>query len=459
MSSQPLATSRPPATSQPAYPESDPPQYPYPQHAYSQPPATSGHSYPQPTDPRYFYPQHDYTQPPTAAQRAINRRKTSRHGRNRVGSSQAEINRALCVPEGSSVVEMQPSAGNRVLEYLMQRNPSVVTASRVSNELPENTAKHDNGVLSHQAQMIDPYPLGCSSPSTMESRHARSNGVPSALEVHYNIHNGIPAQHGGIEPATTHVDSTPASRQAQGTEAPYYPGDSGAPTSHNGVQSLSYPIVPPEKVNDGSYSPTCLQCIQIYQGQNSFHNGTKEVSQYDGQAASRGSLDDQVDIQEISREDWQVANRDNSGRKARPRAQSVARPVQQSGPLRPWTPPVQVQESSVQVQEHSVQVQEPRIPALEPHIQAQAPMFVSGSRLMPIPNWAPGRSAEAQAPELVLGLGMRATNEGGENSPMKRQTSYSLPRFGDTFSAWPFESAPSALPSTSSTGSGTQLRP
>jgi hypothetical protein len=260
---------------------------------------------------------------------------------------------------------MQPSVGNRVLQYLMQHNPSLVAASQVSNEIPKRTARKYKKALSKQVEKPEhPYPPADPSRNRMESIYARSDSVPASLEVHYNTQYGIPAQHGGIEPATGHGNTTLSSQQAQGTEVPYHPGHSSVPTSHNGVKSHSYPIVPPERVhNEPHVSYTCPSYIPESQQQSSFHSGIQDVFRHDGQAVGRGSLAYQADIQEISREDWQVANKGGPGRKAPLEDQSVAGSLQRSGPLRPWTPTTPMNPQPIS--RVSIQMSESEAPSLK----------------------------------------------------------------------------------------------
>ncbi|KAL7788712.1 hypothetical protein V8C37DRAFT_404283 [Trichoderma ceciliae] len=354
------------------------------------------------------------------------------------------------------MVEMQPSSGNRVIQYLMKHNPSMITAPPLSNELSEATAMHYNSVLAWEAQNAGlSYPYGYPSHyDTTGPRTVPSDGVPVSqnvrrMEQYYpNTHSSVPAQPRGVESITTHVINTPASQQSWGTEAAYSHGHSSALAPRNGVQSHSYPVVFPERMNNDSN--VRLLCSPESQPQ---------ITNGNGKGSATASFHN--DIQEVSRQDWQAANDESSGRQVYEMPQSDVFSSFRNKNAPPLT-------SDLSVNPHSISqscVQRNRSKAPSSRVQRSilnepAPTnpqttkkSLSKSQTSPVcgrvqkskpsrgSRITPPPSRDQQPPLYVSGSGIGMTQEQVEHWEEERQNPYCLPSFqdvfGDVISTWP----------------------
>ncbi|KAK6445368.1 hypothetical protein FP744_10001616 [Trichoderma asperellum] len=250
--------------------------------------------------------------------------------RNGGGSSQVSISLIPYAQGGASMLDMQPSDGNSMMDYLMHQDPVSLTATQVSNGTPELYA----GVLQQQAQRIQAaYPYGLASYSMMNPGYAHSDAGPP--DAHYNTPYATPMQYSDMQSFANQINGALVLQQPQHMSAPNYPGHPDVLASHNGVHSQSFPILRSQRPDNELYMSYAHQAsIPGPHLQNSFHQGVQGTSWQDEQAIIRGSLGDQSDIQEVSREVWQAANRMNMGRRAMSRARSMAPPLQQNAPQR-----------------------------------------------------------------------------------------------------------------------------
>ncbi|UKZ84645.1 uncharacterized protein TrAFT101_000545 [Trichoderma asperellum] len=316
-------------SSQSVYSNSLTSQYPYQQDGYS--PALVGvqSAYPQSPQTQHLpdCPNNPYTREPAATQMPMDEAEFFRNGG---GPSQVTIGLIPYAQGGASMLDMQSGEGNTMMDYLMHQDPVSLTAIQVSNGTPELYA----GVLQQQAQRIQAaYPYGLASYPMMNPGYAHSDAGPP--DAHYNTPYAAPMQDSDMQSFANQMNDALALQQPQNMSAPNYPSHPDVLASHNGVHSQSFPILHSQRPDNELYMSYAHQAsIHGPHLQNSFHQGVQGTSWQDEQAIIRGSLGDQSDIQEVSREVWQEANRMNMGRKAMSRARSMAPPLQQNAPQR-----------------------------------------------------------------------------------------------------------------------------
>ncbi|KAM0450439.1 hypothetical protein ACHAPV_009556 [Trichoderma viride] len=146
----------------------------------------------------------------------------------------------------------------------------------------------------------------------------------------------------------------------------------------SGAQSQLFPTLHPQGLDNEPYASYTDQ-TSIYGS-----HGVQGPSWQNGQAIRSGSLDDESDIQEVSRETWQAANNVNTERKAMSRARSMAPSSQQNATQRRGS-------------------FTPILPVLEPRIRILIPVCISGRSLMPPPTQAFEVAFQVQEPVLVEG--------------------------------------------------------
>ncbi|UKZ60780.1 uncharacterized protein TrAtP1_002051 [Trichoderma atroviride] len=201
-------------------------------------------------------------------------------------------------------------------------------------------------------RMITPY-----SP-THPDTSAWYNGDPESWALH----------NGDSNPWAWHnVDSNPSTWQN---------GDPESWALHHGGRSQPYPPSHSQGQGNEPYASHTdeLTIFGAY--------GARPPSQ-NGQAM-RMSLEDQSEIQEVSREAWQAANEVSTERRARSRARSMAQTNQQTATQR-------------------LASFTSTLPVLEPRIRMLIPVCISGRSLMPPPMQALETAFQVQEPVLVEG--------------------------------------------------------
>ncbi|KAL6790562.1 hypothetical protein J3E68DRAFT_68446 [Trichoderma sp. SZMC 28012] len=206
-------------------------------------------------------------------------------------------------PLETTITKFQPSVGNRVVKHLIKKNPEAVAASKLSHEIPKETAVHYNSILTWQAENAqatgDPSPQG--HPTFIEGvepRAASSDGVPVSREAQTLAVIVVP------------IRSTPVSEQIVNTENHPSHNHSNTLVPQHGVQPHPYSRVPP---GESDNAPN---------GYGNYSSVSTQQSMYE-QRERRAMDNRDSDIQEISRQDWQAANRDSPRYRADQRAQSV----------------------------------------------------------------------------------------------------------------------------------------
>ncbi|TFB03529.1 hypothetical protein CCMA1212_004891 [Trichoderma ghanense] len=250
-------------------------------------------------------PQQLATRPAAAGDSRISARKDSRES---TKPPQAQDVRSLYGPEGSAIVEMTPSLGNKVVEFLLKYEPSMVAGSQVSNTLPKETAVHYNSVLGYQAQS-----LGLSFPHGRPEFH---NGIDPKVAPHRVVPASQDAQ--SMQPTATHAGRTQTSQRVQGAGIPPRHGHFDVPAPQSNLPPHSFSRIPPAGI--AHHNPTNRVGHSLNKSERGMagagsHGGdVQEVSQMDWQAASEGNRERRDDIQVVSRQDWRAANQDTSGR-------------------------------------------------------------------------------------------------------------------------------------------------
>ncbi|KAL6691841.1 hypothetical protein J3F84DRAFT_403191 [Trichoderma pleuroticola] len=266
----------------------------------------------QPIYPKSTPSQQEVTasQPPVTSQQASSEtnRERSRHlGREAQLRNESSLQHRESPladdPSEPAIVGFAPSVGNRVVEHLVKHNPSAIAASKLSHTIPQEAAVHYNSVLTWQAQNAqatgDPSPHGHPTHSNeVESRAAPSNGEPASRESQALALIVVP------------IRSAPVSQQLVNTENYPHHSHSNTLAPQHGVQSHPYYRVPSgESGNAPNGSVSTQQSIY-------------------GQRERRVMDDcDNDDVQEISRQDWQAANKDRPRYRAGQRAQTVVASV------------------------------------------------------------------------------------------------------------------------------------
>lgn len=206
-------------------------------------------------------------------------------------------------PLETTITEFQPSVGNRVVKHLIENNPEAVAASKLSHEIPIEAAVHYNSILTWQAENAQA--TGDASPQGhpryiegVESRAAPSDGVPVSREAQTLAVIVVP------------IRSTPVSEQFVNTENHPYHNHSNTLAPQHGVQPHPYSRVPP---GESDNAPNAY----------GNHSSVSTQQSMDEQRERRVIDNRDSDIQEISRQDWQAANRDSPRYRAGQRAQSV----------------------------------------------------------------------------------------------------------------------------------------
>lgn len=321
LASQSAATPYSAITSQHVYPQSVYPdgvssQHLYQQNGYSPALVTEQPAYPPADAPHHpNCPNYPFTRESAATQMPMNDAEFLSDSR---GSSQFNMNFVPYAQEETSMANVQPGEGNSMMEYLMPQDPESLTGTN-------GTAEIYAGALHQHAQMMQAaYPYGAPQNTMMSPAYAHPNTVPP--EAHYNtLYAAAPSQYGNIQPIANQINGALALQQPQNMAAPNYPGHYNMLASQDGVQSQSFPILRSQGPNNEPYMPYAHQAsTHGPQLQNSFHNGVQGTTWQDRPAIRRSSLGDQSDIQEVSGEAWQAANRANMGRKAMSRARSIA---------------------------------------------------------------------------------------------------------------------------------------
>ncbi|KAF3068874.1 hypothetical protein CFAM422_007563 [Trichoderma lentiforme] len=234
---------------------------------------------------------------------------TAAHGITNDGKYTATSEMAAYISkiDGDFTAEFQPSVGNRVVKHLIKKTPEAVAASKLSHEIPKEAAVHYNSILTWQAENAqatgDPSPQGHPTYiEGVESRAASSDGVPVSREAQTLAVIVVP------------IRSTPVSEQIVNTENHPYHNHSNTLVPQHGVQPHPYSRVSPGESDNapnayGNYSSVSTQ------------------QSMDEQRERRVMDNRDSDIQEISRQDWQAANRDSPRYRADQRAQSVVVPA------------------------------------------------------------------------------------------------------------------------------------
>lgn len=210
-------------------------------------------------------------------------------------------------PLDTTITEFQPSVGNRVVKHLIKNNPEAVAASKLSHEIPKEAAVHYNSILTWQAENAqaagDPSPQGHPTYiEGVESRAASSDRVPVSREAQTLAVIVVP------------IRSTPVSEQIVNTENHPYHNHSNTLVPQHGVQPHPYSRGPP---GESDNAPN---------GYGNYSSVSTQQSMYE-QRERRAMDNRDSDIQEISRQDWQAANRDSPRYRADQRAQSVVVPA------------------------------------------------------------------------------------------------------------------------------------
>ncbi|KAL6871390.1 hypothetical protein J3F83DRAFT_662654 [Trichoderma novae-zelandiae] len=328
----PAASPRPLATSQPTI-ASNPSATPWPaavsqaMTAAQQPVLPQDATFSQPIPSRTMTTSHAAGSPQQLAIRpaAADDSRSSSRGRESATLPQARDPRSLYDPKKSAIVRVTPSVGNKVVDYLMKHDPSVVAASQLSNTLPKETAVHYNSVLAYQAQS-----LGLSFPHGHPEFH---NGIDPSIAPPSVV--PAPRETQGMQPTIAHVGGTQPFHQFQSTEAPPLFGQLNAPDPQSDVQSHRGSGVP--STGGVDYGPTCCVGHPQQTLDAGSHGDIQEVSQMDWQAANEGSVGRQDHIQVATRQDWQAANKETNGRQFDQEAQPVVASAPQNTASQPPT--------------------------------------------------------------------------------------------------------------------------
>ncbi|KAL7938408.1 hypothetical protein V8C35DRAFT_153000 [Trichoderma chlorosporum] len=233
-------------------------------------------------------------------------------------------------PQESSILGMLPSVGNRVVEHLIKHNPSAIAASKLCHAIPEQTAVHYSSILTWHAQNVEtveePFPHDYPPRrDDVESRPASSHEGSASREAQ------------NMEPAIVQDGSMPVSQQMPNTENPPRLDHSSTLAHQDDAQWITYSrgssVEPNNASNEyANYSSAPNQ--QIVNGQRArtpitnSYGDVQEVSRMDWQTANRENLAHQNDIQVAAQQDWQAASREGS----RPPIDQSLQPVVISAP-------------------------------------------------------------------------------------------------------------------------------
>ncbi|PTB60429.1 hypothetical protein M431DRAFT_476925 [Trichoderma harzianum CBS 226.95] len=318
--SQRMANTQPPARWQPIYPKSTHPESKNPQsgsfHTHHLPSAYSESTHSQPLSASQTVgvsQEMTASEPTVTSQQATTVAKETNRERARRLRREAQLRKEaslLCRdghplddPLGTTIEGFRPSVGNRVVEHLIKHNPEAVAASKLSHTIPKETAVHYNSILSWQAE------------------NAQTTGDPSP--------HGHPTHFNNVESRAASSDSGPASREAQTLAVIVVPIRS-APVSQHIVNTEIHPhhshsntLVPQRGIQSHPYSRVPSgESDNAPNGYGNYSSASTQQSTYEQR--ERTVMDNRdCDIQEISRQDWQAANKDSPRYRANQRAQSV----------------------------------------------------------------------------------------------------------------------------------------
>ncbi|ETS03459.1 hypothetical protein M419DRAFT_34322 [Trichoderma reesei RUT C-30] len=219
---------------------------------------------------------------------------------------------------------MTPSYGNKLVDYLLKHEPSMLAGSQISDTLPKETAVHYNSVLAHQTQglgLFFPY-----------ERLEFQDGFDPSLASSQMVSASQEAQ--SMQPTATHTGQSQAFQQVQSTGVSPGHDQFNTAAPHSNFQAHSSSRVPPTgSVHHGQIDRIGhpLNVGQRGMAGAGYQGGdVQEGSQMDWQAANGGSLGRRDDAQVVSRQHWQAANEDAIGHQFAYGAQSVAASAPQS---------------------------------------------------------------------------------------------------------------------------------